>query len=840
MAMALRSQTPVQDGFAPASQHPDSLLATRGYGARSGSRPNSFVASGSGYNVAHGAVEPSPLNHYGRFHEELDAISRRGSMDGPSGIQRSASQMSQSRSATPTRSGTLKKKSSLSKRGSMRRSGSRRSLRAGSVRSLVLGDKEKYPVDGDEDMNSAFYIPVPTTGSPTEVLSNRFQAWRKVLKDLIVFFKELQKQHEARAKLYLSTTNIMNNTSLPPTFLKSGGLGDANEILRDFHRRAHDEAIKAAQVESEVINQLVGLRIDLQKKIKEIKALSGDFRNSVDKEVDVTRKSVRHLQEALGLVDEDPSATSGKGDPFIVRLNVEKQIEKQIEEENYLHRAYLNLENSGRELESIVVSEIQKAYNAYAGILKREADETLDTAEKLRVGPISMPHDHEWNAFVSETDDMVDPRIPLRDVDNITFPGKDHPAAAEVRSGMLERKSKYLKSYAPGWYVLSPTHLHEFKSADRVAWQTPVMSLYLPEQKLGSHSQPDSTSHKFMLKGRQTGTMHRGHSWVFRAETYETMMAWYEDIEGLISKTGEARNAYVRRHVRSVSGASFRSSSDGVMDEDEADRTPYSAGSVVMSQERPTSQPRQPGGRFPSDVHIDRHTQAPMSPSSGESSGERDLLAAAGSLPDGGHYFAANPSNRYRSDRDSVSHQNSNPSRSTSSAGQRFPIDGYDNYQDKWMASSDSFRRSQQISQPVQPAPAPASVDNRATIEFPKENPSNTVFIAGLGSTSAQDHATQRQRNRGESASTAFTNTNVTNNTHSTVPTSVAEDEESDDDLESMKRGSRSLRSEMSSLPNSVRNSIDVPKRPAAQTKNSVSTIELNIPGHYPRQQAAV
>ncbi|KAL2811126.1 hypothetical protein BJX63DRAFT_292571 [Aspergillus granulosus] len=834
MAMALRSQTPIQDGFASASQPPESLLAPRGYGARSGSRPNSFVATGSGYNVTHGAVEPSPLGHYGRFHEELDSISRRASMDGPSGIQRSASQLSQSHAATLTRSGTLKKKSSLSKRGSMRRSGSRRSMRAGSVRSLVLGDKEKYPVDGDEDMNSAFYIPVPTTGSPTEVLANRFQAWRKVLKDLIVFFKELQKQYEARAKLYLSTANIMNNTSLPPTFLKSGGLGDANEILRDFHRQAHLEASKAAEVESEVVNQLVGLRNDLQKKTKEIKALSGDFRNSVDKEVDATRKSVRHLQEALGLVDEDPSATSGKGDPFIVRLTVEKQIEKQIEEENYLHRAYLNLENSGRELESIVVSEIQKAYNAYAGILKREADETLDAAEKLRVGPISMPHDHEWNAFVAETDEMVDPRVPLRDVDNITFPGKDHPAAAEVRSGMLERKSKYLKSYAPGWYVLSPTHLHEFKSADRVAWQTPVMSLYLPEQKLGSHSQPDSTSHKFMLKGRQTGAMHRGHSWVFRAETNETMMAWYEDIEGLISKTGEARNAYVRRHVRSVSGASVRSNCDGVMDEDEADRTPYSAGSIVMSQERPTSQPREPGGRFPSDVHIDHHNLAPMSPSSGESSGEKDLLAAAGSLPDGGHYFAAIPSNRPHSDRDSVSRQNSNPSRSASAAGHRFPIDGYDKYQEKWMASSDSFRHSQQISQPVQPAPAPAPADNRVTVESPQENTSNTVFVAGLGSTSVQDYATQRQRNRGESASTAFTNSNVTNHTHSTVPTSV--DEESDDDIESMKRGAHS---EMSSLPNSVRNSIDVPKRPPTQTKNSVSTIELKIPGHYPPQQAA-
>lgn len=70
-------------------------------------------------------------------------------------------------------------------------------------------------------------------------------------------------------------------------------------------------------------------------------------------------------------------------------------------------------------------------------------------------------------------------------------------------------------------YVLSPTHLHEFKSADKTG--PPIMSLYLPEQKLGSHSSEGSSSNKFMLKGRQTGSMHRGHSWVFRAESYDTM-----------------------------------------------------------------------------------------------------------------------------------------------------------------------------------------------------------------------------------------------------------------------------------------------------------------------------
>lgn len=129
--------------------------------------------------------------------------------------------------------------------------------------------------------------------------------------------------------------------SLPPTFLESGGLADATEILRDYHKQGIVEANKAREVETEVILQLTGLRSDLQQKTKEIKSLSGDFKNSVDKELETTRKSVRNLQETLGLVDVDPSATSGKHDPFILRLQVDKQLEKQIEEENYLHRVWL-------------------------------------------------------------------------------------------------------------------------------------------------------------------------------------------------------------------------------------------------------------------------------------------------------------------------------------------------------------------------------------------------------------------------------------------------------------------------------------------------------------------
>lgn len=114
-------------------------------------------------------------------------------------------------------------------------------------------------------------------------------------------------------------------------------------------------------------------------------------------------------------------------------------------------QAYLNLETSGRELESIVVGEIQKSYNAYAGILKRDADAAYGTIEDLRTGPIAMPKDHEWTHFVSKDEQFVDPNIPIRSADYIHYPGRDHYACQEIRAGLLERKSKYLKSYTAGW-----------------------------------------------------------------------------------------------------------------------------------------------------------------------------------------------------------------------------------------------------------------------------------------------------------------------------------------------------------------------------------------------------
>jgi hypothetical protein len=161
------------------------------------------------------------------------------------------------------------------------------------------------------------------------------------LKDLIAYFREVQSSYESRAKQYAKVSNTIGSISAPPGFLAEGGIGDALQILKRHHQEAVAETAKAREIEEDVIRQLNGLRSDLGQKIKEIKSLAVDFKSSIDKEKEGTKKIVNVLQESLAAVDTEAKAMVGKDDPYIVRLAVERQVERQIDEENFLHRVGL-------------------------------------------------------------------------------------------------------------------------------------------------------------------------------------------------------------------------------------------------------------------------------------------------------------------------------------------------------------------------------------------------------------------------------------------------------------------------------------------------------------------
>lgn len=185
--MAARSQTnSSHDVHGPIPAPTDPLHLSRGYGATypEQSRVPYSKAGATDFAATQGApVKTSPLAmsehpvHPGSSKEDFSTSRHDSStMDGNAGgdLYRTNSTMSQSQTLTPSRGGTLKKKASLGKRASVKRSGSRKASGPGSVR-LPYEEKDTSPgVDGD-GINNAFFVPVPTTGNPTEILVNRFQ-----------------------------------------------------------------------------------------------------------------------------------------------------------------------------------------------------------------------------------------------------------------------------------------------------------------------------------------------------------------------------------------------------------------------------------------------------------------------------------------------------------------------------------------------------------------------------------------------------------------------------------------------------------------------------------------
>ena len=186
-------------------------------------------------------------------------------------------------------------------------------------------------------------------------------------------------------------------------------------------------------------------------------------------------------------------------------MSFERQLRHHLQEENFLHQAHKNIESSGRALEGLVVKIIRDAFAQYQEILSAEATATSEFASRIRRTGVELPVDKEWDAFIADAKEMVDPSIPIRTFRDIDYPGANQVTL--IRSGRLERKSKYLKSYSSGFYILTAVgYFHEFKGSHMQDLQ---VSLFLPSCTLGGYSSPGDKSHKFVLKGNQTGGIHR-------------------------------------------------------------------------------------------------------------------------------------------------------------------------------------------------------------------------------------------------------------------------------------------------------------------------------------------
>ncbi|CDO95515.1 unnamed protein product [Kluyveromyces dobzhanskii CBS 2104] len=434
---------------------------------------------------------------------------------------------------------------------------------------------QRHRSNNQQDPRSPLVVLMPTNANPTEVLSQRFAAWRSIIRSLLVYLKETVSIQDELVRQHMRLQHAINfpfftidSQHQPSTVedkniqkfflpLGHGSVQDLPTLFNQYHTQMVHAASRASkELSQDVIPRLEDMRSDLLVKIKEIQSLESDFRNSCGRELQETKIRFKAFQESL----ESSKYGSVKQDPFLAKIHLEKQIKKQLTEENFLHEAFNNLQSSGKELEKVVVMEIQNALTNYAKVLGQEAQLVFDVLiSKLDTGFFNKDPVFEWESFVAKDSNFVDPDLPMRRIKEIVYKNQNDPFTYEIKSGILERRSKFLKSYSRGFYVLTPSFLHEFKSGDRKKDLIPVISLSLSDCTVAEHSKKGSSDFKFILHTKQNGIIHRGHNWVFRTDSYESMMDWFNNIKQLTSTSNPIEKARFVTEKLNLNGAPNKS-----------------------------------------------------------------------------------------------------------------------------------------------------------------------------------------------------------------------------------------------------------------------------------------
>ncbi|KAK6466093.1 putative transcription factor [Scheffersomyces coipomensis] len=390
----------------------------------------------------------------------------------------------------------------------------------------------------------------------------------------------------------------------------NGSIQDLPTILTKYHQQNVSNGSKTLKdINHIIIPKLEELRKDLLVKIKEIKNLQNDFKTSLGKEIQESRTLLSQYNQAIELsnkLDHGSSSSSsslphhliennrdvasgntantsgehgGRTDPYLIKIKLERQLKKQLAEESYLYEAYSNLQNSGGKLESIIVLEIQSYLQMFLNLVGTE-NSSFSTIlfPNLSNGFLSKEASFEWDAFISrnlpstvsstvsavgnssstiKNGTFIDLSMGQRKFSDLNISHFDSNLNVSVREGYLERRSKYLKSYSSGWYVLTCNYIHEFKTPDRKKDQQPVMSLPLNTCTVSDHSKDDGKAggaYKFILSSKSTnGLIHRSHNLVFRADTYKNMIGWYNDIKTLTSlPTPSSRARFIAKRGKSA------------------------------------------------------------------------------------------------------------------------------------------------------------------------------------------------------------------------------------------------------------------------------------------------
>ncbi|KAG5642252.1 hypothetical protein DXG03_003353 [Asterophora parasitica] len=412
---------------------------------------------------------------------------------------------------------------------------------------------------------------------PSDILIERFVAWKAIVKQLIAYFEGVADIENNVAK---ELTRLGAVIQVPfrsgNQFLGEGGLQDIYYGIRDKTRIIADQHANLGRtIDSSIVQHLQKLRTEIKAHIKNVQNDTGKLATSVAKEREMSTRLISELSSSISSFKNTPMSVTNRTDPYVSNSAVTRQLQKQVHEENLLQKSIIIMQQNSAHFEEGIVRSLQSAWQTFDEWQARSSVATQDTYRGLSARMAALAPDREWISFSARSDHLLDPDTPLRNPENIMYPSRDDPSVVPVHTGHLERKKRFTRTYRESYFVLTPAgFLHEYSSSDpgSPGGLVPMFSLFLPACTLGPPSSTSITGHKFHIEERRDGTdttkaggiWRNGLAWTFRARSREDMMEWWNDLRMLCARYLVAseqmeRSGPVAAAVRSVG---YRSESE--------------------------------------------------------------------------------------------------------------------------------------------------------------------------------------------------------------------------------------------------------------------------------------
>lgn len=302
--------------------------------------------------------------------------------------------------------------------------------------------------------------------------------------------------------------------------------------------KVHEDTAKS--IKSIVLPIFERLHSELKAKNKEISKGAGKGGKAVDKARNTSQKHIELLGQHTAAFDSAGGKLSANDDPYVLQRGIFHRLNKQVQEENNNRQDMLAVQSSFGQFEEYIVKTFQSGMLQFDQLMNTQADQTRMLYSDMGKQSQNVQPGFEWNGFLKRNNGiMIDPSAPPRSVETLGFANQDHRATKPLIAGSLERKSKVLKKYEPGFYAVTPAkYLHEFKTNDDFAKDpVPENSLYLPDCVIGALD-----ANRFAVKGKDASKglaakMSMSHEFQFQAHSPQDAQKWWEVIRSVAGQT---------------------------------------------------------------------------------------------------------------------------------------------------------------------------------------------------------------------------------------------------------------------------------------------------------------